>query len=294
MRINPVYHKELKLSVRTPRILFSIVGFNTLLSLIGLFVYYMCFDAAASYGNGVDYSQIFVVYIALSIIELGLVLFIVPAYTAGSISGEREKQTLEILLTTRLTPGQIIRGKLASSISLLLFLVFSSLPILAIVFSIGGVSYLHILQLLLLIFVTAIFIGSIGILFSTILKKTIPATVFTYGTVLFLIIGTLFIVWVIYSIVMIDYDYSATVPETKGIGGGVLLLLLNPAITIASMMTRQFGSYVSFSEFITEIGSSPQFFLNYWFEISLVVQLLLSAIFIYISSRFLNPIRRKK
>lgn len=292
MKINPVYLKELKLSVRSAKIAFTILGFNLLLAFISLFVYYLYFDVASKYG-AVDYSQIFVVYMMLAIIELGLVLFIVPAYTAGSIAGEREKQTLEILLTTKLTPGQIIIGKLASSISLLLFLVFSSLPILAIVFSVGGISYQHIFQILLLIVVTAIFVGSIGICFSTILKKTIPATVFTYGAVVVLIVGTVVITWVIYSVVGIDYNSKDVSAIKPGIGNGVLLLLINPAVSMCSMMTRQFGSYVTFKDTIASIGECNQVFLDHWFEISLAVQLVFATFFIFLATKLLNPLKKK-
>lgn len=293
MKINPVYQKELKLSVRSVKIAFTILGFNAILAFISLFVYYISFDVAMVYSE-VDYSKIFIVYMMLAILEVGLVLFVVPAYTAGCIAGEREKQTLEILLTTKLSAGQIIRGKLASSISLLLFLVFSSLPILAVVFSVGGISYRHIIQLLLMIVVTAIFVGSIGICFSTIFKKTVPATVFTYGAVVFLVIGTVVITWIIFSIVMIDYNYVETGEVREGIGNGVLLLLINPAVTLASVMTRQFGSYVTFKEAITSVGVCNKFFLQYWFEISLIIQLLISAFFIFISTKLLNPLKYKR
>ena len=39
-----------------------------------------------------------------------------PVFAAGSITGERERQTLEMLLTTTLSPWQILSGKLASGL----------------------------------------------------------------------------------------------------------------------------------------------------------------------------------
>ncbi len=39
-----------------------------------------------------------------------------PVFSAGAITGERERQTLELLLTTLLTPGQILWGKLLSGL----------------------------------------------------------------------------------------------------------------------------------------------------------------------------------
>jgi ABC-type transport system involved in multi-copper enzyme maturation permease subunit len=39
-----------------------------------------------------------------------------PVFSAGSVTGERERQTLELLLTTLITPGQILLGKLISGL----------------------------------------------------------------------------------------------------------------------------------------------------------------------------------
>ena len=55
-----------------------------------------------------------------------LLMFIMPALTTGSISGERERRTLELLFTTQMPPGDIVMGKLFSALSQLLVLVVSS------------------------------------------------------------------------------------------------------------------------------------------------------------------------
>ncbi|HEY2761812.1 MAG TPA: ABC transporter permease subunit, partial [Pirellulales bacterium] len=39
-----------------------------------------------------------------------------PVFSAGSVTSERERQTLDLLLTTILSPGQILRGKLISGL----------------------------------------------------------------------------------------------------------------------------------------------------------------------------------
>ena len=67
-------------------------------------------------------------------------MFIVPAVTASSISGERERQTLDLMLTTRMSAGQIVGGKLLSALSTLLLLILSSFPAVAMVFVYGGIT----------------------------------------------------------------------------------------------------------------------------------------------------------
>lgn len=296
IKINPVYKKELKVSVRSVKLSFIILGYNLFLAVIGLFNFFMSFQWSVSYRE-INFADILGLYITLSVIEFGLVLFIIPAFTSGSISGERERQTLEILLTTKLKPIQIILGKLTSSISTLILLVFSSLPILSIVFIIGGIRFKDLLQLMFLILVTSIFIGSIGIFFSTIFKRTIPATVFTYATVIFLLIGTIVIVAVTFTVAMMNiqsnYNGVGTMPRPK-MDWMFILLLLNPILTMTSMMTNQFGSTSYIAEFLNYFGDIPEFITNHWFELSVGLQLLVSILFIFLAAKALNPLRKKR
>ena len=127
----------------------------------------------------------FFMFAMLTYIQLGLILFITPGLTAGAISSEREKQTLNILLTTSQTSFQIILGKLTSSIAFLLLLV-AGLPIYSLVFLFGGVSPGQLGVIFLFFFLTMIAIGSIGIMYSTIIRKTIVSMIATYGTMIFL------------------------------------------------------------------------------------------------------------
>ena len=39
-----------------------------------------------------------------------------PVFSAGSVTGERERQTLDLLLTTTITPWQILWGKLVAGL----------------------------------------------------------------------------------------------------------------------------------------------------------------------------------
>ncbi len=297
-RINPVYKKELKISVRTVRMAMIILGYNAVLALIGLLSFYFTFN----YGNNynIEYSGILQIYLILAVIEFGLVLFVVPAFTASAISGEREKQTLEILLTTKLKPSQIIFGKLLSSISSTLLLIFSSLPILAIVFSVGGIRMFDLLQLMLFCVITAIFVGSIGIFFSTCFKKTVPSTVFTYGSIILLIIGTLAILAVSYMIGVQNYDnqfsQSSSVMEYNppGVGNAIVLLLINPAVSLLALLSKQFGSLSYLSDLLAQYGETSAVIFDHWYGISILVQLILAAILLCVSIRKLDPLKNKK
>ncbi|HEY3415742.1 MAG TPA: ABC transporter permease, partial [Armatimonadota bacterium] len=65
---------------------------------------------------------------------------ITPAVSAGTITGEREQETLEPLLLTRLSTVNIVLGKLISSQSIVIVLMLCSLPFQVAAVMLGGVS----------------------------------------------------------------------------------------------------------------------------------------------------------
>ncbi|XKH50531.1 ABC transporter permease subunit [Chryseomicrobium palamuruense] len=181
---NPVLIKELKLRFRSVK---SSVGLLFYLLALSVFVFGMIFIATNFTGTGFFRpEESYYMFIVLTYIQLGLILFITPGLTAGTISTEREKQTLTILLTTSQKSWQIIFGKLASSLAFLVLMLISGLPIYSLVFLFGGVSPIQLVQIFLFFLLTVLAIGSLGIMFSTITKKTIVSMIATYGSMMFL------------------------------------------------------------------------------------------------------------
>ena len=156
IRINPVYGKELKMKVRSVKFALTIFLFNMMLGIVAITGFEVMFNMHLN--PYVDYSGAAKVFYILVSMEILTVMFLIPSFTAGSIAGEREKQTLDILLTTTLTPGEIIMGKLMSSISMVFLLVVSSLPIISIVFTIGGIGMEDMLMFMLEILIISFFI----------------------------------------------------------------------------------------------------------------------------------------
>ena len=68
------------------------------------------------------------IFAMLSVFQLMLVAFIAPAFTAGAISLEREKQTLDLLITTPLRPGAIVVGKLLSALAFVVLMILAGDP----------------------------------------------------------------------------------------------------------------------------------------------------------------------
>lgn len=298
MKINPVYKKELKISVRSIRIPLIIFGYNAVLALLSLLSFHFTF--LGDYNGAIQYSSVLLIYLFIACVQFGLVLFVIPAFTSSAISGERERQTLDILLTTTMKPYQIIIGKLASSISETLLLVISSVPILSIIFIVGGVEMKDLIVLLLVTGITAIFIGSIGIFFSTVFKRTVPSTIFTYGTLVMLLFGTIVIAYIIQSVSISAYDTQYYASGAIGaymppkLTGLPYIFLINPAVTMVSLVSGQFGDITFLEEFLNMFGGVEKNILNHWFGISIMIQLLLAVLVLWIAAKRLNPIRKPK
>ncbi len=181
---NPVLVKELKLRFRSIK---SFTGILFYLILMSIFVFGFIFLTTSFTGSGFFRpEESFFLFGLLTFIQLGLILFITPGLTAGTISSEREKQTLNMLLTTSQSSMQIILGKLFSSIAFLVLMLVAGLPIYSLVFLFGGISPGQIGVIFIFFFLTMITVGSIGVMFSTITRKTIVSMIATYGTMIFL------------------------------------------------------------------------------------------------------------
>ena len=113
MKINPVLRNESKLAVRSIKFNLTILFYILILS-IGTLLFYRSF-VGEIYASGTNSQYAVTLYVAMAIIQAVLLMFIVPSLTSTANCSEREKQTLDILLSTRLSTLQIILGKLFSS-----------------------------------------------------------------------------------------------------------------------------------------------------------------------------------
>lgn len=130
------------------------------------------------------------IFAGILLLETLIVLFLAPAFTTGAISLEREKQTLDLLAVTPLSSLAIVLGKLFSALTWVLILIFSSVPLTAIVFVFGGVAPEDIARGYAYVLALAIGLGALGLLFSAAARRTQAATVLSYFTVLLITIGT--------------------------------------------------------------------------------------------------------
>ena len=86
-----------------------------------------------------------------------------PSFAAGTITGEKERKTYEMLLASPLRPGAIVMGKLLASLAHLAILIFSSLPIVMLCLPLGGVSIYEVLAAYFALVLSIITFGMISV-----------------------------------------------------------------------------------------------------------------------------------
>ncbi len=188
--------KELRGRMRGRRAFVVVTVYLALLALFGWMVYLMNERTVGAYLGTAAFASAQIgreIFKSLLLLETVLVVFLAPAFTAGAISLEREKQTLDLLAVTPISSLAIVVGKLASALANVFLLIVSSIPLMAIVFVFGGVAPDDVARGYLVLAATAVGLGSIGLFVSALARRTQAATVLTYFTVLALTAGTTFV-----------------------------------------------------------------------------------------------------
>lgn len=100
---NPVFDKEMRSEIFSQgTLMLRVVIQVSMLLAIPFMAFWLYFWP--------DYAPWYVSYVVLFNTLVG------PVFSAGSVTSERERQTLELLLTTIITPGKILWGKLYSGL----------------------------------------------------------------------------------------------------------------------------------------------------------------------------------
>jgi ABC-type transport system involved in multi-copper enzyme maturation permease subunit len=180
--------KELRGRMRGARAFVVLTVYVLLLSCLASIIYY-AFNVEGGTPSGPNTSELgMAAFSGIVLIELFLVTFITPAFTAGAITGERDRKTFELLRSTLLPARKIVLGKLTSALTYVGLLVLAAVPLEGLAFMLGGVVLEELLVALLILLVTALAFGVVGLFFSSMVRTTLAATLLTYGMALLMTI----------------------------------------------------------------------------------------------------------
>lgn len=195
--INPIIVKELRSRMRGVRAFATLTGILLMLSVVSFLLFRMVL-AGAQYSNTPISPMIGqTLFSGLVFLLLLMVCGITPAVTASALSGEHEKLTYEMLMSTPLRPVSILWGKLVSALSYIFLLLFAAIPLSSLVFLFGGVSLRDMAKALVMLITVAIMFGVIGLFFSTLFGRTGRATVVSYLVVLGMLFGPMFLAFAV-------------------------------------------------------------------------------------------------
>lgn len=223
--INPILERELKTRMRTWRTPIVLMIYLLLLGIV-VTLFFVINEERYMYSYGSSFNPELAVHI-YNLIMIGqfvVLMLILPAFSATSISGERERQTLDLMLCTDLSPWKIIFGKITASLSFVFLIIIASMPFMGIVFLFGGISIFEIVRVVLFYMITSFLVCSIGLFCSTMFKKVVTSIIMTYLIMIVLFIGTL----ITYGIVLYIMSMSRNYDFMEKYAYEIMLIILGP------------------------------------------------------------------
>ncbi|MFY7954392.1 MAG: ABC transporter permease subunit, partial [Armatimonadaceae bacterium] len=125
------------------------------------------------------------------VLETFLVSVLASSLTSSVFSSEREKQTWNALLLSRLSPAQIVVGKFAGGVIPTLLTLAALWPLNLMLAAQGRLPLTNQIAELACLIATVLLSGAIGLFWSWANRRTQAAQVFTAGSVLFLMLGSI-------------------------------------------------------------------------------------------------------
>lgn len=279
---NPVLAQELRRRVRGHRAWILLSSYLALTSVVTLLIYlaYAASRSSYSYNSGGEIGKaIFYTVIFTTLVQ---VCIITPSLAAGSIAGEKENQTFDLLITTPLSSRQIVVGKLFAALAYVVLLIFAVLPLAGLSFLFGGISAIEMGVSLVTVLVTAMLYATVGIFWSTIMRTTLAAVTRAQAVVIFFLLAVPFF-FLIVGIANVDFFGERFFVYIVG-----TMLSSHPFIALG--MTLGFlsnGENPFFQDIEGIVFPSPWIVYT---GLSLVLTLLL----LFISVRWLDPVLRAR
>jgi len=167
-----VLMKELRTRMRGWRAPLVITLYLLVLALIALGLLQAMTTNTQSFTVSTSANTGVALFDVLSLFQMLLLVFITPASTASAISGERQRQTLDLLLVTRLSSTGIVLGKLIAALSFDLLLLLCALPLFSLVFLFGGVAPEQLAEAYAVFLGAMLVLGTGGLCISTLTRRS--------------------------------------------------------------------------------------------------------------------------
>jgi len=284
MMINPILRNEIKTDSRRFRFYLLLMLYVALLGIPILLIYRLICNEYRIIAQ-----EFIALYMLLACMQAGVLMFVVPALSASTITGEREKQTLDILLTTKMSCRSIIYGKLLGVVSKVVLLIICAMPVYAIMLFLGGIKLIDIINCNLYLIMTTIFVSAMCIWVSTMVKTTKFANVASYFIEIGLIIGFPIVV-----LITVELKQAMTpgLDMNKMMDIVKYILPISPAAGYGYLLADQLHSKDFLYGFFG-LGRTMKMSFPGW-GISLITEVVLTVIFLEAAIKKLNPLKKNR
>ena len=294
LRHNPVAMKELRSRMRGRRafvvLTIYLLAMSAFVSLV-----YAAYASSANTPYGPDARVAGkAVFAGVLLVQGFMVLFVGPSFTVGAITGEKERQTYDLLRTTLLGANTLVLGKLISALSYVFLLLIASIPLQSIAFLLGGVAVEEVVVSQLVMLVAAVTFALWGLFCSSVMRSTQAASVATFAGALFMVIGIPIIAFffLIFGGVFFSMGITNWQLEVALVYVALLLAATNlPATLVTSAVILQEESAVFFFQ-NTFGGTHTVWFPSPW-PIFLALYILLALLLYWLSVRRVQRIADK-
>jgi ABC-type transport system involved in multi-copper enzyme maturation permease subunit len=184
---NPVLGRELRVALRNERAFALMALYVAILGAIvaSQFPTNMTISVdAAQQSSSQKGAELFATFCWAQFV---LVLVLLPGLSAGALAQERERQTLEPLLLSPLTPLQIVWGKAVGVLAFTGLLLLATVPLTSLCFLLGGVSPDMVVAAYVGLLGLAAFITAFGLYCSARWQSATQATVACYALLPFML-----------------------------------------------------------------------------------------------------------
>lgn len=293
MQINPILIKDMKVRARIVKIPIFVMVYNAVLAFIAIVMLVSSADTFGTSGRP-DYRVMNEVFAGMGMVQCALIILVTLIVAAGGFSNEREKGTLDILLMTPVRTWELVNGKLIAAILTGFIFTFSSLPIMALGTIYGGTDVMDIVYLQCILLILSVTAASIGLLCSSISKKTSVSVTFSLIVEAVLLVGPFILLDFLSSFFYNTYQFGTVMGPLSVIAVG--LLSFNPVMFIIRFYDRIMGtnSMMNLFNYYYGIGKDMKAYKivsEYFPEISMAMQVALSIVIMFIIMKLMKKRR---
>lgn len=160
--LGPIFHRELTIAPRRTKLYASRTAYTVALLILTATAWLIVSGTQlitdlgdmARFGNSL--------FTLLAPLQLVLAMFFSAIFAAGNVSQEKDRNTLVLLLLTRMNNWELVLGKLAASLLHLFSNLLAAVPVFFMLLCFGGVSTAQVVQCLAITFSTVLLCGVIG------------------------------------------------------------------------------------------------------------------------------------